>query len=383
MEKENLFFEQGPYRPPSEAYSLLIRVTRNCPWNRCEFCPAYKGSKFQFRTVEEIKREIQLIKEAVEEIRATIDDQREAGFNEKTVNILSNNYFPENLLGIASWLSRGGDRVFLQDADSLVMDTDGLVEILRFIKKNFPKVKRITSYARSRTILRKDIKELELLCRAGLSRLHIGLESGYDPLLKMMKKGITAKGHIEAGRMVREAGISLSEYVLLGLGGEEMSREHAEKTASVLNKIDPDYIRIRTLMVRKNTPLYSRMEEGAFNVLGEDSIIEEERILLENLDGIGSHLVSDHIRNLLGELEGDFPEDKKKVLAIIDRYRGLSPDEKLNFRLGRRAHIYQSLDNFFLPHLFGQVEKIRRHLISQGGVERVEEEIISLMSGVG
>lgn len=377
----NLFIEQGPYRPPSEAYSLLVRVTRNCPWNRCEFCPAYKGEKFAIRPVEEIKQDIQTIKEISEEIKKISWSQGYGGEVSGTVvNIVSNPPFPESFLAVSFWLYQGGEAVFLQDADSLIMKTGDLVEVITFLKERLSEIKRITSYARARTVLKKDIEDLKLIHQAGLSRLHIGLESGYDPLLSSMKKGITAKGHIEAGKRVKESGISLSEYVLLGLGGEEMSREHARKTADVLNRIDPDYIRVRTLMVRKNTPLYHKMKKGDFIPLSEDAIIEEERELIDNLEVIGSHFVSDHARNLLGELEGDFPGDKKKMLATIDRYRDLLPDEKLNFRLGRRANIYQRLDDLSNPYLFKQVEGIISR-INSGDPEGVERVISRLMEG--
>ena len=222
-----LHFEQGPIRPPSEAYSLLLRVTRNCPWNRCEFCHTYKGQKFSVRSVEEVKRDIDVAQEIVSEVKA-LSWQRGFGgeITAPLVNLILQNpqHYPDGFRSVILWLYMGGKNVFLQDGNNLILKTDDLVEILRYLKETFPSIERITSYARAKTVSKKTVEELRDLYRAGLSRIHIGLETGYDPLLQYMKKGVTAQEHIDAGRKVKESGISLSEYVILGLGGRRMWR---------------------------------------------------------------------------------------------------------------------------------------------------------------
>lgn len=376
-----LQFEQGPIRPPSEAYSLLLRVTRNCPWNRCEFCHTYKGQKFSVRSVEEVKKDIDSVHEIVSEVKA-LSWQRGFGgeITPSLVNLILQHpqHYPDGFRSVVLWLYSGEKNVFLQDGNNLVLKTDDLMEILKYLKETFPSIERITSYARAKTVSKKTVEELQDLYRAGLSRIHIGLETGYDPLLQYMKKGVTAQEHIDAGKKVKESGISLSEYVILGLGGRGMWREHAIETAKVLNQIDPDFIRVRTLKVLKTMPLYEKIEKGEFTLLTDDETVREERLLIENLEGINSTFVSDHILNLLEEVEGKFPQEKGKMLARIDRYLALSSEEKANFRLGRRAGVYRSVDDLSDPALKGQVENaIRRiDLERPGGLEKVLSDLM-------
>ncbi len=216
-------FEQGPIRPPSEARSLLIRVTRNCPWNRCEFCNIYKGKTFSRRSVQEVKADIQAARSVYDEIQALSWRMGLAGrVEDSLIQVIWSDprRYGESHRSIAAWMYFGAQSVFLQDANSLVLETDELVEILRFLRQSFPSIQRVTSYARSSTLRRKSVEELRALRKAGLDRIHVGMESGFDPLLKFMQKGVTAQGHVEAGRKVVEAGISLSEYMLRGcLGG--------------------------------------------------------------------------------------------------------------------------------------------------------------------
>lgn len=374
-------FEQGPIRPPSEAYSLLLRVTRNCPWNRCEFCHTYKKEKFSLRSVEEIKKDIDVVQEIASEVRAL--SWRYGLGGEVTVPLVNliledPKHQEDGFRSVALWVYDGGKNVFLQDGDNLILKADQLVEILAYLKKTFPSVERITTYARAKTVSKKRVDELGELNRAGLSRIHIGLESGYDFLLQYMKKGVTAGEHIEAGKKVKESGISLSEYVILGLGGKGMWREHALETAKVLNQINPDFIRVRTLKVLKTMPLYRKIEEGEFAPLSDDEIVEEERLFIQHLEGITSTFVSDHILNLLQEVEGRLPEEKEKMLQSIDRYLALANDEKNNFRLGRRIGVYQLVDDLSKPELRNQVDKVLHQIESErpGGIEKVLSDIM-------
>ncbi|MGQ9510065.1 MAG: radical SAM protein [Thermodesulfobacteriota bacterium] len=371
-------FEQGPIRPPSEATSLLLRVTRNCPWNRCEFCHTYKGQKFQRRTIEEVKRDIDTMKETAQEVKSLSWQLGWGG--EITPPLLqylfqtypSNNY---GLQSMALWLYHGGKNVFLQDADSLILKTDEIVQILSYLKETFPSIERITTYARAKTISKKKLEDLKSLAQAGLTRIHIGLESGYDPLLQYIKKGVSANEHIEAGKKVKASGLSLSEYVILGLGGKKMWREHAVETARVLNQIDPDFIRVRTLKVLKGMPLYQKIEKGEFILLSEDEVVMEEKLFVENLNGINSFFVSDHILNLLEEVEGKLPEAKGKMLCLIDRYLNLPEEEKKRYRLGRRLGLFRSLDDLLNIELREEVERVFNKI--QSDPSRNFDQIIS------
>ena len=358
---EDFSFEQGPIRPPSEARSLLIRVTRNCPWNKCAFCHSYRDTPFALRTVEDIKKDIGNAGHIASEIRALSWKLGEGGrITESVVNQIWNHgeQYHDGFKSVGSWLCDGGESVFLQDADSLIVKTDHLVEILNFVKETFPFVKRVTSYCRSKTAARKSVKELKRLCDAGLSRIHIGMESGFDPLLAFIRKGTTAADHIEGGKRIVTAGISLFEYVIPGLGGTRWSKEHAEETARVINQINPDFVRLRSLHVVRGTDLDGMMQKGEFTPLGDEDVVREIRMFIECLDGIETTLVSDHILNLFEELEGKLPENKEKLLAVIDRYFKLSSQERIIFRIGRRRGIYRKLDDLSDRHTYTRLNQM-------------------------
>jgi radical SAM superfamily enzyme YgiQ (UPF0313 family) len=302
-------YDIGPIRPPSEAGSLLIRVSRNCPWNKCEFCNVYKGTSFEKKSVEEVKDDI----------------ARAAAFYGYRADMV--------------------ETAFLQDANAILMKTPYLLEIIRFLKEKFPSIKRITTYGRAQTVSRKTVSELRELKEAGLSRIHMGMETGYGPLLDYIKKGATPEQIIDSGRKIREAGISLSEYVMPGLGGRTMSREHAIESARVLNAIDPDFIRLRTFTIRRETPLYDKYEKGELVLLSDAEIVSEIRLFIENLEGITSTIVSDHMMNLLQEVQGELPRNKQKMLDMLDRFLALSDEEQTIFQVGARFGLFRELDD--------------------------------------
>jgi len=340
-------FEQGPIRPPSEAKSLLIRLTRGCPWNKCAFCPTYRNTKFSIRTVEEVKNDIRTAAAAAEKIRAFSPDCGEGGqVTDRLLHALWGHWTEDGVLSsVAAWMYFGGRSVFLQDADSLVMKTDDVVDILSCLREHFPSVNRVTSYCRSRTASHKSVEDLRRLREAGLTRIHMGMESGCDSVLEFVRKGVTAQQHVEGGRRVREAGISLSEYFMPGLGGVRWSREHAEHTARTLNLINPDFIRLRTLHVKAGSDLDGRMQAGDFTPIGDEDILREIRVFIEHLEGITSKIVSDHILNLLEELEGRLPEDKLRLLETIDGFFRLPERDRLIFRVGRRSGNVRNLSD--------------------------------------
>jgi hypothetical protein len=369
--------ELGPIRPPSEASSLLLRVTRNCSWNRCKFCHIYKGKRFELRPVEDIKQEILAIKAIQDQLKEAAMKAGYGGQVEAAAAAILTHPLSETHFNVALWLYHGGTSAFLQDANTLIMPTPDLVEVIKFLKKTLPSITRITSYGRSKTAAKKKLEELKALHEAGLDRLHIGLESGYDPLLEYMDKGVTAVDHIAGGKKIVESGISLSEYVLLGLGGKKMWREHATETARVLNEINgADFIRARTLTIKEGMPLFDEVKEGKFVRSTDEEIVAEEKLLIENLD-CHSYFISDHITNLLQEIEGQLPDDKDKMLAVIDRFQSLSDEERQNFRLGRRIGIYAALDDLSDP---GKHELVAQAVAKVAKEGKVDEEVMySLM----
>jgi len=297
----------GPIRPPSEAFSLLIRVTRNCPWNRCEFCSAFKKERFQLRNVEEVKEDILAAKRQVEDIQKWAE---QTGYR---VGEIARQW------GIL-WLQNDGvTSAFLQDSDSIIMKTEPLIEIVSFLCETFPTLERVCSYTRGKTVFRKKAEELRRLREAGLSRLHIGLETGDDELLAYVQKGATADEMVQAGRKAIEAGFELSEYVMPGLGGRERWQQHAKNTARVLNEINPHFIRLRTLRLAEGTPLYEKAKRGEFHVQSIEGVLIEIRRLIEDLEVTSELITSDFSANFfMGEVDGKLSENKGKLLKSID-----------------------------------------------------------------
>ncbi|HUW63211.1 MAG TPA: radical SAM protein [Spirochaetia bacterium] len=360
-----MLWEQGPIRPPSEAGSLLLRVTRNCPWNRCAFCATYKGERFFRREQAEILAEIRAMRQAADKIEELAGGQITDALIQELYHTPG---YGAQYFYLANWLKNGGRHVFLQDADSLVLRTGELVTVLRAVKETFPSVERITSYARAGTLARRKPADLADLAGAGLSRLHVGLESGSDEVLRYVQKGVTAAEEILGGQMVVAAGISLCFYVLIGLGGRNFQAEHPRATAAVINAVRPAFVRLRSLSVQPGTPLHESMMAGDFVPLSEDEQVEEIKTLLEGLDPYNGHLVSDHILNLLGEVEGLLSRDKERMLDMCRRYLALPSSERLLYRLGRRLGDFNSLSDLSGPRR-AQMEERLQLLQSHGGVE--------------
>jgi len=382
MDENNLKFEQGPIRPPNEAQSLLLRFTRNCPWNLCLFCPVYKGRKFSLRTVEEIKDDIDTARKMVDDIKAVSQKLGSGGQVDGQVmaHVLHRSQNSNSYRSVAGWLHNGTNACFLQDADNLIMKTDDLVEVLTYLKKSLPQISRVTTYTRSKTVNKKSIESLARIRKAGLDRIHIGLETGYDPLLKLVKKGVTAAGHIDAGNRVISAGMELSEYVMPGLGGQEMWKEHAEETARVLNEINPHFIRLRSLRVPRRVALYEKLEAGEFTMQTDDMLAEELRVFISAMDGVTSTVASDHMMNLLEEVSGQFPEDKEKMLAVIEDYQSLSDIDRLVYRTGRRGGTYRSTKDLKLdPAIYQKIRNLIEQVQAEKGMDGVEDFITEMV----
>ena len=327
-------FELGPIRPVDEADSLLIRTTRNCPWNKCGFCVNYRGKKFSIRSTSEIKSDIEAAAKY---------------FNGHRFN-----------------------RCFLQDGDSLVMKTKDLLEILRHLKLHFPSLEIISSYGRTQSIIRKSAEELKEICEAGLNLLYCGMESGADSVLKMINKGVNASQVIRAGKLAKQANMRLSEFIILGLGGTKNWQEHATATATALNDINPDKIRVLTLGIKEGADLKEKWENGKFFLQTEENIIEEQRLLIEKLNGITSHYANHHGVDLLLEVRGQLPEEKTKLLSILDTFLNLNEHDKINFILGRRLGIYTRIKDMENPNLHLLVD---RKLQGLGNANRADLEL--------
>ena len=201
------------------------------------------------------------------------------------------------------------------------------------------------------------------LKQAGLSRLHVGMESGSDNVLKLIDKGARADQVIEGGKNVVEAGISLCLYVIPGIGGVDLSEEHARETARVINAINPGFVRFRSLYVTPRTPLMEMVENGTFQPPDEDCMVREIRTIIEALEGVSTTLVSDHVLNLLEDVEGTLPGDKDRMLGIIDRYLNLSDDDRLLFQLGRRGGAIRYLDDLMMnPAVKLRLQEAKRQI---------------------
>ncbi|MCD6492858.1 MAG: radical SAM protein [Archaeoglobaceae archaeon] len=273
-------------RPPSEAGSYLLRVTRGCAWKKCVFCWRYGGTKFEIRNVNEIKKDILRMRE---------------------------------IFGYTT-------SAFIGDADPLVHKH--LDEIIRFLKQNYPHVSRVTAYARAKTIAKMKEERLKRLKESGLTRLHIGLESGDDEILKLMKKGATSEDMIKAGLKTKKF-FELSFYVIVGLGGIERSKQHVINTSKVINEVAPDFVRVRTLTIGYNNEIVDMVEEGVLTPLTPIQQLEELERLVKSIE-VKTYFTCDHISNYLvldgadwfnriifKGVEGILPNERERMIKEI------------------------------------------------------------------
>ena len=270
-------YEGVVYRPPSEAGSLLIQATIGCPHNKCTFCGMYKDKRFRIRAVTEIKEDI---------------DQAKTVYGDSV------------------------DTIFFPDGNTILMKTHELVEIISYAREVFPTLQRVTMYGSTKFILLKSEQELRQLKASGLNRIHSGMESGDDVVLTEICKGATGQQTVEAGLKIKAAGIELSEYIIIGIGGRKRSVEHAKNSARVLNQINPDFIRLRTFIPMPGTPIYEDYRRGEFQLLTPHEALRETRLLIEELD-VTSKLYSDHSSNY-AYVNGRLPAAKNKMFQAID-----------------------------------------------------------------
>ncbi len=374
-------FEICTIRPPTENDSLTFRLTRNCYWNKCKFCPVYKmGAAFSRRSLDEIRRDIECAK-ALDDLmrergigvsrnsradygklaglaaeilqagkkagqdvpprRATAElpddvDPRLAWFfswfnDQPTIE--------DNLAHLLSWRLAGGETCFLGDADGLILKPEFLAAVLGEIKSRFPSLRRFTIYGRTRTAARlRSLADLQAMAAAGLNRVHFGLESGSDQVLAFMNKGESSAEHVEGCLKIKEAGLSCSLYLMPGLGGVKLSQDHAVDTARVINAIAPDFVRLRTLEIFPRTPLEKALKDGEFEECPEEQVVQELRILISGIN-VETELLSDSASNLLG-LYGKLPGDRNRLLQAIDDYLSLGEREKRVYSFHARLHSF-------------------------------------------
>ncbi len=370
-------FEICSIRPPTENFSLTFRLTRNCYWNRCAFCPVYKlGAGYSKRDSGEVLEDIFRAKRIddylfeqgigypvystasygrIPEIAdRVLASQWEAGiFPEESPKDMrfdsdidprmawfltwfnSKPGLTECMNHILNWRIHGGTTCFLGDADSLNLKPGFVSRIIGSVRLNFPSISRFTVYGRTSSAARmRTVKELRELSRAGLHRVHFGLESGCDRVLSRVHKGVTAEEHVTGCLKTKDAGLSCSVYVMPGLGGADCSMEHAHDTARVLTRIAPDFIRLRSLEVFPMTGLADAVQNGSFTEAGEEQVVREIRTLVEETDA-ETELLSDSASNLLS-IYGKLPGDRERMLAEIDDYLSLDPREKLEYSVRAR-----------------------------------------------
>jgi len=322
MENNEKLFRVGPIRPPSEANSLLLQVTAGCTWNKCKFCQLYKNSPFKAFSVDSIKEDIDSMayyaQIAEKYLRKGLSFRNYGEFEEcskMTHNELNCFYM------IFNWLAYGGENVFLQDGNSLALKAERVEEVLLYLRKTFPQIKRVTTYARAETLSKISIEQFKALNAAGLDRIHSGYETGSDEVLELINKGVTSQQEITAGKNVKASGIELSIYLMPGVGGKALSESNALGTAEVIRAIDPDFVRIRTAVITKGSGLWEDYQNGTYELCGDTDKIKEIRLIIENTSACTGQLVSgDHIINLLPEVNGKLDQDQDKMLAVIDEY---------------------------------------------------------------
>ena len=274
-------YEGRVFRPPSEAYSLIVQVTIGCSHNKCTFCDMYKEKQFRVRPLEAVKRDF--------------DEARR--------------------------MYRRVERIFLADGDALMCRAEHMAEILRYIKKLFPECERVTSYGSPKSVLVKTQAELNELHALGLDMIYLGLESGSDTVLTRINKGETADEIVRAGLMVKAAGMKLSVTCIAGLGSTELSEEHAVKTAEALSRMKPEYIGLLTLLFELPTPLMRDWQEGRFYLMNPIEIAQETLVLLEHIDCEGSVFRANHASNyvnLAGTLNADREAMCEKLRAALE-----------------------------------------------------------------
>ncbi len=270
-------YEGSLYRPPSEAYSLIVQATIGCTHNKCTFCSMYKDKRFRVRSTDEIIEDFQIGRERYKYVK----------------------------------------RIFIADGDALAIKNEELMKILSFIKEKFPECERVGIYGSPKAILSKSNQELEKLKSLGLGIIYLGVESGSEKILKAINKGVTMEEMVKAGKKVVEADIELSITLISGIGGKIDSYEHAIESAKIINEINPNYVGLLTLIVEEGTPLYEDVKNGKFDLLSPKEVLLETKKMVENLNVENCVFRSNHASNYVA-LKGTLSQDKDLILSQIE-----------------------------------------------------------------
>ena len=277
------------YRPPSEAYSLIVQVTYGCSHNRCAFCDMYDDKHFAMRPMAEIREDFELARRVYKRV----------------------------------------ERVFLADGDALMRKTADLIEILGLIYGLFPECERVSCYASPASLQVKSEDELRMLRARGLQMVYMGLESGCDAVLTRMQKGHDAAVIVAAGQKARRCGFALSVTAISGLGSVELWRQHAMDTARAVSEMKPDYLGLLTLMVERGTPLEGWVRNGEFTLLSPLEVLKETELFLQQVDSEGTVFRANHASNYLtlkGTLNGDRESLLGQIAAALAGWRDLKPE---------------------------------------------------------
>lgn len=333
-------FQVGPIRPPSEANSLLLRVTENCPWNKCKFCMLYKKNDFHTRTVADIKKDIDAMAEYRDRIltHKNGEDWNMPALQAEYLSLSSEDAMMCYQM-VFRWLTEGNSQaIFLQDANTMVLRPEWLIEIVSYVRERLPEIQRITSYGRANTLAKISDADFKALRQAGLDRIHSGYESGSDRVLQMIAKGATQEEEIIGGQKVRNAGIELSIYFMPGVGGKALSEENALETAKVINAVDPDFVRLRTFVLRSGSLMEELQKNGQYTEPTDMEKLKEIRQMIAHIDPQKARgtLTSDHIINLLQQVSGSLDRNIPFMLSYIDAYLALPELEQRKYQLARR-----------------------------------------------
>ena len=337
-------FEIGPIRPPSEAESLLLRITRNCSWNKCKFCKIYKDYKFSIRSLEEIKADIDQIVLYRNDILNWTSGGAPHDYNlikEKLCGLPAET--AQRYIYILYWMAGGEETVFLQDANTLVLTFGKLQEILVYLREKLPQVKRVTSYGRVDALTKFSEEQLTGLKKAGLDRIHSGYESGSDKVLSLINKGYTKAQEIEAGQKIKASGIELSVYFMPGVGGKDLSDDNAVETADVVNKANPDFVRIRTFVPHQGTELCEDINAGRIKACTDKEKALELKKMIGNICGADGYLYSDHIVNLFEDVRGNMKTDIEKMLSVFTDFEQLDAISQYKYQIARRMGLVGSV----------------------------------------
>ena len=331
-------FQIGPIRPPSEANSLLLRVTENYPWNKCKFCMLYKTKKFHTRTVKEIKKDIDAMAYYRDKIQSHyLNGNLDRKAIQEEFDQLPTQKEKECYYMVFHWLTEGNSHsIFLQDANTLVLKTEWLVEIVTYIRQKLPEIQRVTSYGRADTLSCITQEQFYQLKSAGLDRIHSGFETGSDDVLQLIGKGSTQKQQIEGGKKVKQAGIELSIYFMPGAGGKEYSQKNAIETANVINAVNPDFVRLRTFVVKTGSLMEDLVKTEKFIECSDIEKLLEIKIMLEHIQNCNGYLASDHIINLLQNVNGYLDKDLYTMLEYINSFLALPRKMQRKYQIARR-----------------------------------------------